>query len=231
MPKHLHPALLMTPKRYSLRALGVALCLGAVLSGCNNRSEAPSTTTSAADKLQTYRDCYTQLDAAARRSIARYQSWVTDMDQGPSGQEMVVHGLYRMSVDDIARCRDDFNAANRTMPSIPALDTAALRYGDALKELGALVTEADVYYSRDNYKDDAFAKGKAMHVLLADAMTAFTTSSERFSEAIGMESDKAMGTTLAMIDTNARSAQRRDIQATPVKAYSGLVTASHTPSP
>ena len=240
MPKHLHAALPMTVprRRSSLRALGVALCLSAGLGGCNNDSEMLSASTteetlahSAADKLQTYQACYQQLDGAAQRSIARYRSWVTDMEQGPSGQELVVHGVYKVSVDDIAQCRDDFSAANRTRPSIPALDTAAIRYGDALKELGALVTEADTYYSRDNYKDDAFSKGKAMHVLLADAMKNFTTSSARFADAMGRESDKAIATQLDVIDTTEGRAQRHGSQGTTVKAYSGLVTASHTPSP
>ena len=241
MPKHLHAALPMsTPRRsHSLRALGVALCLSAGLGGCNNKSEmlsdsatAETLAHSAADKLQTYRACYHQLDDAAQRSIARYRSWVTDMDQGPSGQEKVVHGVYKVSVDDIAQCRHDFNAAHRTRPSIPALDTAAIHYGDALKALGALVTEADTYYSRSHYKDDAFSKGKAMHVLLAEAMASFTTSSKRFADAIGMESDKAMATRLAVTGvTTEGHAQRHGSQESAVKAGNGLVRASHTPSP
>ena len=228
MPKHLHAAHPQaTPRRrYSLRVIGVALCLSAGLSACNSSSEVPSTATSAAEKLQTYTDCYQQLDAAARRSITRYQSWVTNMDHGPSGQEAVVHGVYKVSVDDIAQCRDDFQLANRTQPSLPTLDTAAIRYGDALKELGALATEADTYYSRGNYKDDAFSKGKIMHVLLADAMKTFTTRSAIFADAIDLESSKVRDTRLAATDL----AQRQGKGAA-VKTSSGLVATSHTPSP
>ena len=227
MPKPLHaaPALATPRRRHSWRVIGVALCLSAGLTACNSSSEVPSTATSAADKLQTYTDCYQQLDAAARRSITRYQSWVTDMDHGPSGQEAIVHGVYKVSVDDIAQCRDDFKIANRTQPSLPTLDTAAIRYGDALKELGALATEADTYYSRGNYKDDAFSKGKIMHVLLADAMKTFTTHSAIFADAIDVENSKALDTRMAATDL----AQRHG-KGTAVKAYSGLVATSHTPS-
>ena len=78
---------------------------------------APSAPAAAsADKLQDYIACYNQLDRNAHRSIARYRSWVKDMDAGPSGKEMVVYGLYKIDVADIAKCKTSFAQAVKGTP-------------------------------------------------------------------------------------------------------------------
>ncbi|WP_170133685.1 YiiG family protein [Undibacterium pigrum] len=152
---------------------------------------------SATSKLQDYIACYNKLDGDAHRSIARYQSWVKDMDKGPSGKEMVVYGLYKIDVDDIAKCKASFGKAAQGK-----LDIAATAYIDSLSELGALVSEAEVYYSRDNYKDDAFAKGKKMHAPLADAMKRFEEKSNVFSNEIEVENDKALDAEMQQLEKN-----------------------------
>lgn len=146
-------------------------------------------------KLQDYIACYNKLDGDAHRSIARYQSWVKDMDKGPNGKEMVVYGLYKIDMDDIAKCKASFGKAAQSK-----LDNAATAYIDILSELGALVTEAEVYYSRDNYKDDAFAKGKKLHGPLADAMKRFEEKSNVFSNEIEVENDKALDAEMQQLE-------------------------------
>lgn len=146
-------------------------------------------------KLQDYIACYNKLDGDAHRSIARYQSWVKDMDKGPNGKEMVVYGLYKIDMDDIAKCKASFGKAAQSK-----LDNAATAYIDILSELGALVTEAEVYYSRDNYKDDAFAKGKKLHAPLADAMKRFEEKSNVFSNEIEVENDKALDAEMQQLE-------------------------------
>jgi len=146
-------------------------------------------------KLQDYIACYNKLDGDAHRSIARYQSWVKDMDKGPNGKEMVVYGLYKIDMDDIAKCKASFGKSAQSK-----LDNAATAYIDILSDLGALVTEAEVYYSRDNYKDDAFAKGKKLHGPLADAMKRFEEKSNVFSNEIEVENDKALDAEMQQLE-------------------------------
>jgi len=150
---------------------------------------------STTSKLQDYIACYNKLDGDAHRSIARYQSWVKDMDKGPSGKEMVVYGLYKIDVNDIAKCKASFGKAAQGK-----LDIAATAYIDSLSELGTLIAEADVYYDRENFKDDAFAKGKKMHVPLADAMKRFEEKSNVFSNEIEVENDKALDAEMQQLE-------------------------------
>ncbi|MFZ6779864.1 YiiG family protein [Undibacterium sp. Ji83W] len=162
---------------------------------------APSAPAAASDdKLQDYIACYNQLDRNAHRSIARYRSWVKDMDAGPSGKEMVVYGLYKIDVADIAKCKTSFAQAVKGTPG--KLDAAATAYIDSLAELGALVADADVYYSRDNYKDDAFAKGKKLHAPLAASIKNFEEKSNIFSEEIEVENDKILDAEMQQLEKN-----------------------------
>ena len=140
-------------------------------------------------RLGEYIDCYNALDNQAYKSIARYRSWVKDMAQGPSGKEMVVYGLYTIDVNKVAKCKASFGKLG-AKPN--KLDSAAVAFIDSLSELGALVEEANLYYDRENYKDDGFAKGKAMHAPLANAMKKFQTQSSIFSEEIEIENDRVL---------------------------------------
>ncbi|MFZ6745617.1 YiiG family protein [Undibacterium sp. JH2W] len=148
-------------------------------------------------KLQDYIACYNKLDGDGHRSIARYRSWVKDMDKGPSGKESVVYGLYKIDVDDIAKCKASFA---KPAAAQGKLDAAATAYIDSLTELGALVTDAEVYYSRENYKDDAFAKGKKLHAPLADAMKRFEEKSAVFSDEIEVENDKVLDAEMQQLE-------------------------------
>lgn len=153
-----------------------------------------------ANKLQDYIACYNQLDGNAHRSIDRYRSWVKDMATGPSGKEMVVYGLYKIDVDAIAKCKNSFAHAAKIQPALAKLDAAGATYIDALAELGDLVADADTYYSRENYKDDAFAKGKKLHAPLAASMKRFEEQSSIFSDEIEVENDKALDAEMQQLE-------------------------------
>ncbi|MFZ6873693.1 YiiG family protein [Undibacterium sp. Di27W] len=148
-------------------------------------------------KLQDYIACYNKLDGDGHRSIARYRSWVKDMDKGPSGKESIVYGLYKIDVDDVAKCKTSFGQPATAQNK---LDAAATAYIDSLSELGVLVTDAEVYYSRENYKDDAFAKGKKLHGPLAEAMKRFEEKSAVFSDQIEVENDKALDAEMQQLE-------------------------------
>ena len=48
-------------------------------------------------------------------------------------------------------------------PALQPIDGVAVSYIDAAVALGNTINEMDKYYTQENYKDDAFAKGKTFH--------------------------------------------------------------------
>jgi len=48
-------------------------------------------------------------------------------------------------------------------PALQPIDGVAVSYIDAAVALGNTINEMDKYYTQENYKDDAFAKGTTLH--------------------------------------------------------------------
>ena len=151
-------------------------------------------------KLQSYINCYNKLDERAHRTITRYSSWVKDMKAGPTGTEKVVYGLYSISSEDVTACVAEFAQAAALRPDLPALDSAGKAYMVALAAMDKLVADAYTYYDRDNYKDDKFAKGKAIHGPLAASFESFGQASTVFSKALDVENDNLLAAQLEQIE-------------------------------
>jgi hypothetical protein len=151
-------------------------------------------------KLQGYIGCYNQIDASAHRSIARYASWVKNMKDGPTGKELVVHGLYALDSQNIAKCADTFPQTANLKPSMATLDTAAEMYIKALSGMDKAVQVAYVYYDRQNHKDDKFAQGRALHAPLAASFETFMESSLSFSAALDVENDLVLTAKLSELE-------------------------------
>lgn len=208
-----------------LRALLLATALGAAVTGCGRKDEAaPSSPTVARTaateptkapppaevrvapepgpgaKLQGYIECYNQVTEGAHRTISRYASWVKDMKGGPTGQEKVVYGLYETDSEQIAQCQKSFAHTAAMKPALPQLDKAAASYIEALAAMDKLVAEAYTYYDRGNYKDDQFAKGRALHAPLAASFETFKAASVAFSDALDTENDIVLNAQLAEVE-------------------------------
>lgn len=151
------------------------------------------------EKLNAYIKCYNRADETAHRSINRYKSWVKDMKAGPSGKETLIYGLYEISNNTVGECKQSFSQAAALKPGIP-LDAVATAYVNALDALNKVVQEAYPYYERENYKDDKFAKGKALHPQLVAQMSAFMDASEKFSDAIEEVNDQRLATQMAQLE-------------------------------
>ncbi len=199
-----------TPRHSALLSL-LGLFFGLQLAGCSKDSNtpgaasAPAATQQAAEaakpvdatanldqKLGAYIECYNALDQKTHASIQRYASWVKNMEAGPTGSEKVIYGLYEIgSEQNIKKCQAEFAGAAALAPQL-ALDAVAKDYLDAMDKLRVVVSEAHVYYDRENYKDDQFAKGKELHPRLRQAMEAFSAQSDKISSAIEAENDKRL---------------------------------------
>ncbi len=107
----------------------------------------------------------------ASESWARYTSWV-NVKTGPTGRERYIdYGLY--SLYDVRDLLQTARAATRQPPLVPELDAAVLRYADAYEALAPLITAANGYYERKDYKVDKAAEGRQLHTKLVPAAKVF----------------------------------------------------------
>jgi hypothetical protein len=119
-------------------------------------------------------NAYTQLmnrTLRANESWQRYASWV-DMKKGPTGKERYIgYGLY--SLYDVTKEIQKAEEAAAREPKLPEIDAAVLRYIKAYQELAPLITKAERYYDRKDYRDDSLAEGRTLHAAMVPAAKAF----------------------------------------------------------
>ena len=140
-------------------------------------------------KLNSYVDCFNTVDGPARASAERYVSWIGDLDKGPTGSERSINTLGDLAPYQLEKCTTSINEALKAKPALPALDAAATRYLETLTALGPLVSKAHAYYSQEDYKDDGFAKAKAMHEPLMMAFGRFIKASDVYGAEVEKEND------------------------------------------
>lgn len=121
-------------------------------------------------KLDPYIDCINGVSSSIHRSAERYTSWV-DAEAGVTGKERNIYGLYEVS--DPAKCKEGITKSKAAEPSMADLEAAADAFSTAIDTVVPLVKDAHDYYDEDNYKDDAFAKGKELHPKLMAGFKAF----------------------------------------------------------
>ena len=112
----------------------------------------------------------------ATESINRYQSWV-NIKTGPTGRERIVYGLY--SLYDVRTLVEKASAATTEKPAMPALDAQMTSYIAAYQALAPVITEANGYYERQDYKVDHMAEGKSLHARLVATAPAYLTEREK----------------------------------------------------
>ncbi|EPU7071004.1 DUF3829 domain-containing protein, partial [Shigella sonnei] len=115
------------------------------------------------EKMDVYIKCYNKLQIPVQNSLARYADWLKDFKQGPTGKESTVYGIYGISESNLAECEKGVKSAVALTPALQPIDGVAVSYIDAAVALGNTINEMDKYYTQENYKDDAFAKGKTLH--------------------------------------------------------------------
>lgn len=119
-------------------------------------------------------NAYTSLMNRTLRAIQsweRYASWV-DMKKGPTGKERyIAYGLYSL-YDVTGEIKKAEEAAARD-PKLPEIDATVLDYIKAYQELAPLITRAERYYDRKDYRDDNLAEGQKLHAQMVPAAKTF----------------------------------------------------------
>ena len=136
-------------------------------------------------------DCYNRYSNRIIDSHNRYRLWVKNIDQGPTGKETIVYGLYDVSGDG-SDCEKAVASAKGLEPLMPELDSAADTYVVALKEVITAIRGVYQYYEQEDYKDDNFAKGKSSHAGLMAAFEKFKDANAVFAAEVDkLEDDVA----------------------------------------
>lgn len=158
--------------RSVLGALVVAVCV--VWGGPLQAQKAPSAEQQALGAAIAKSNAVIALMNRTLRAVeswTRYTSWV-NLKTGPTGRERYIdyglYGLYDVR-DEIAKAR----AAAGQPPLVPELDATVLRYVAAYEALAPLLTAANGYYERKDYKSDKMAEGKLLHEKMVPAAQAF----------------------------------------------------------
>ena len=196
--------------------IGAAVATALLLSACGDKTPPASSGSSAAasapgksadasegGKLHTYVSCYNAANRHAVSALERYASWIPDRKAGPTGKEPNIHGVYTVPDSALKKCADAATAAQAS-PAMSTLDPLATAYAAALKTWAERLAEADLYYTRQDYKDDGMAKGKAMHPGLVAAWDAFKQASVNFDKALEVENDQRHQTRLAELEKSGK---------------------------
>ena len=123
----------------------------------------------------------------ASESLDRYKSWV-NMTTGPTGRERIIYGLY--DVYDTTREAQAATEATTREPFFPDLDAAMRDYIAANAALGPVLTKANAYYERADYKVDNMAEGKRLHAAIVGAAGPFLAARARVDALIVVEKEK-----------------------------------------
>ncbi len=152
-------------------------------------------------KIDTYARCFNSSNQSAHQAMSRYSSWVGSMTKGPTGSERTVFGIYTVPENALKKCGEPLIEVANTAPSLNALDTAAKIYSVTINDWGSKLKEADAYYSRDAYKDDAMAQGKIMHRGLVKNYEKFVRASREFGLALDDATDQRQQEQLSELET------------------------------
>ncbi|MEO7674028.1 MAG: YiiG family protein [Pyrinomonadaceae bacterium] len=128
-------------------------------------------------------ECFNKYSNSVVDSYNRYALWVKNMEQGPTGKEMNIYGLYDVNGDG-ADCEKAVNAAKQLEPSLPEIEAAADKYLVALKAVLEQIKGVYKYYEQEDYKDDNFAKGKQAHAGLVAAFKDFREVNTVFADEV-----------------------------------------------
>ncbi|WP_117108095.1 DUF3829 domain-containing protein, partial [Klebsiella pneumoniae] len=71
------------------------------------------------------------------------------------------------------KCLANMTHVSSLKPSLDPIDNLALPYINSSIKLAEVINKMNKYYEQQDYKDDAFAKGKALHTQFIQALAAF----------------------------------------------------------
>ncbi|WP_407077100.1 YiiG family protein [Xanthomonas arboricola] len=193
------------------RVVVLAASVSVLVAACGGKSPSPATDAKTSEKqpdslqgvtakLGAYIDCFNLIDAKVHAGARQYTGWMQDPFAGPTGRESGMTGPYDIDAYDMKQCDAPVSAAAAANPSLPALDKAARDYRAALKALQPISHAVADYYTRQDYEDDQFAKGKQLHPELMKVLASYADASTAFSAELDTQNDAAQREKLKMLE-------------------------------
>ncbi len=142
------------------------------------------------------RHCMNTMSSAIFASRRTYNSWAPK--SGITGREARILGL--PSVSGAAKCLASANKAKAMQPDDKTMEDVGMRYAKAVVAAEDVIKEASTYYDQKNYKDDKFAKGKALHPRLLAAFEEFVKADKDIHSTIGSTTKPLAQRQLARIE-------------------------------
>lgn len=114
------------------------------------------------EKMRIYIDCINSLRREFDDSFMDYHSWIKDLQQGPTGSENP-REINEINRTFLTNCDKNISQLQASITSPEPVDKLAIDYISKATTLAGKISEMSIYYKQENYKDDNFAKGKALH--------------------------------------------------------------------
>jgi hypothetical protein len=149
-------------------------------------------------------ECYNRYSNRIVEGHNRYLQWVKNPEQGPTGKETIVYGLYDVNGDG-ADCEKAVAEAKTIEPQMPSLEASADTFVSALRDVISEIRGINTYYEQEDYKDDAFAKGKAAHAGLMAAFAKFKEANTVFAAEVDALEDEAAQQELARLNSEGKT--------------------------
>ena len=198
-------------------AAGVALAL---LAGCDTGPPAESAkpaaskkSTSAEEEEQLrYNTAVDALNSIGRHALSSARQYFRQFDpeRGPTGRE---NRAFVDSIDHswIREAIEKLKTVLAGRKSRDAMDEASARYVAATERLIPLTVEASRYYKQEDWRDDKFAKGKAMHAPLVAAYREFEAAQMALSAEVRRIGDSRREARLAKLKASGQ-VLRHDVE-------------------
>jgi len=123
------------------------------------------------DKLDEFIKCLNSLSSPIHQARHRYLTYIPRT--GPTGRERMAD-IYRLPANAANNCSTGVMKAKAMPPSDPKLEAAGTEFSLAASDIDRLISEMDTYYDMKSFRDDQWAKGKAMHPRLMAAWDRFS---------------------------------------------------------
>lgn len=150
------------------------------------------------NKLDPYITCINTVFRGVNNSRNRYLSWIKDTKVGPTCKERNIYAPYRLL--RTANCTTALERANKLMPKMPALESAATELAKAIRKLEPLIKEANRYYSGKSYQADSCKKGQALHPRLMAGFAIYAKTRSKMSAVVNTHNQKVLRELLVSIE-------------------------------
>jgi len=148
------------------------------------------------NKLGFYIDCVNLIDPVVIESKTSYLRNLTEERQIDQK-----HPPYASALGNrIDTCFEKIAEGKKTAPQVADVEAAAAAYETSLKKLEPILVEAERYYRQNDYKDDAFAKGLALHPQILAGYEAFFAARGSLHDAIDKYNKEILVRSVARIE-------------------------------